>query len=326
MMSIQCQISAIAAIALLSGCTPDQLGAQPGPNGSAPANTQAGSTDLLEKCVKPLGVIVLDDARDPTLDKTLSSLDLPSPSEFLEAVAKKSGCFRISDGELDSRAPDLNVVVNFQWSSSSGNSIGSLADNLTGAGAIAAGLFKALSVNSAQSQLTASDSRNKRVVEKAQGSASSANMDVMSVLGDVSEGATGLAGSAGALISSVVSAAASSKSKSAPAKNPYKETNEGMIVASALVDSYNKVVVAVRAMPPMPSVQAAIRPNPASPHVWTINDEVDVLDYPADDGKPVITLDKGKAVNLTGRKHDGWTEVVDGEDWGWVPNNKLYQR
>ena len=140
MMSIQCQISAIAAIALLSGCTPDQLGAQPGPNGSAPANTQAGSTDLLEKCVKPLGVIVLDDARDPTLDKTLSSLDLPSPSEFLEAVAKKSGCFRISDGELDSRAPDLHVVVNFQWSSSSGNSIGSLADNLTGAGAIAVGV------------------------------------------------------------------------------------------------------------------------------------------------------------------------------------------
>ena len=228
------------------------------------------------------------------------------------------------------RAPDLDVTVNFHWSGANGNdTIGNLGDSATGAGAITLGLFRALKVNSAQSTLTAADARTRKTAKIVQGSSSGADVDVLSLLGNVSDATASNAApgsradTAGSVVSGLLSAGANAAGTT-PAKDsdPYVETAEGKTVAAALIDAYNKLVVAVRAMPPLPSVAAASPPDKAHAGRMT-KAKVAVLDYPASDGQLIEDLPKGTLVNLTDRERDGWTEIVDGDQWGWVPSKQL---
>ncbi len=320
---------------MVAGCTPDQLGSHPGPDATAAAPAQAGnakSSDALEKCDAPLAVVTLDDAKDQRLDKTLSSLDLSSPADFLESVAKRSGCLEVVDGGLQMRAPDLAVSVDFLWSGVNGNdTIGSLGDSATGVGAMALSVFKALKVDSAQSTLIATDARSGKAVGVGQGSATNADLDVLSALGGISDAAGSVASAdsqaatASSAVSGVLSAGASAAASAGAtrASDPYHDTVEGKTVAAALVVAYNKMVVAVRAMPPLPSVVAAQPPDGAGHHGLRTKDKVVLVDYPAKDGEKVEDLAKGIVVNPTGRDHDGWTEIVHGDQWGWAPSRQL---
>jgi curli biogenesis system outer membrane secretion channel CsgG len=109
----------------------------------------------------------------------------------------------------------------------------------------------------------------------------------------------------------------------------YGNTNEGKIIAAALLDNYNKVVGVVREDPSLQREVGSLREEAgkktASGAVFNEGDvvvpkiaNVKLLASPADAAKAVATLGKGEELVIIGTEQNGYVNVQGGAGAGWV--------
>ena len=109
----------------------------------------------------------------------------------------------------------------------------------------------------------------------------------------------------------------------------YGNTNEGKIIAAALLDNYNKVVGVVRGDPSLQRDVGTLREEAgkktAAGAVYNEGDvvmpkiaNVKLLASPADGAKALATLPKGEELVVIGAEKDGYLNVQSGSAAGWV--------
>ena len=109
----------------------------------------------------------------------------------------------------------------------------------------------------------------------------------------------------------------------------YGNTNEGKIIAAALLDNYNKVVGVVRGDPSLQRDVGSLREEAgkktAAGPVYNEGDvvtpkiaNVKLLSQPSDAGKALATLGKGEELVIVGPEKDGYLNVQGGSASGWV--------
>jgi curli biogenesis system outer membrane secretion channel CsgG len=109
----------------------------------------------------------------------------------------------------------------------------------------------------------------------------------------------------------------------------YGNTNEGKIIAAALLDNYNKVVGVVRGDPSLQRDVGTLKEEAAKKTVaGAVFNEGDIvtpkianvklLASPADDAKSLGTLPKGEELVVIGGEKNGYVNVQGGSASGWV--------
>ena len=109
----------------------------------------------------------------------------------------------------------------------------------------------------------------------------------------------------------------------------YGNTNEGKIIAAALLDNYNKVVGVVRGDPSLQRDVGTLREEAAKKTaagaVYNEGDvvmpkiaNVKLLASPADGAKALATLPKGEELVVIGAEKNGFVNVQSGSGAGWV--------
>lgn len=241
---------------LVSGCLSETtMGAGGGPaTGAAGPQGATNASAQLETCSQPLGTIALVESNIPGL----SQYGLSSPLPVLRLIAQQSGCFLVVErgqafnsmmrerelaksGEMRSGsnfgggqmvAADLSLTPNIIFSGDTGGGrTGAGLGALPGWGGVIAGAVAgSMKFTSAEAVLTIVDNRTGLQVAAADGSATARDIDI----GGALLGIGGVAGAGGL--------------------GAYGKTPEGKVVTAALMDAFNHAVIAVRNMPPLPSV------------------------------------------------------------------------
>jgi hypothetical protein len=109
----------------------------------------------------------------------------------------------------------------------------------------------------------------------------------------------------------------------------YGNTNEGKIIAAALLDNYNKVVGVVRGDPSLQRDVGTLKEEAGKKtKAGAVYNEGDVvmpkianvklLASPADGAKALATLPKGEELVVVGEEKDGFINVQSGSATGWV--------
>jgi hypothetical protein len=109
----------------------------------------------------------------------------------------------------------------------------------------------------------------------------------------------------------------------------YGKTNEGKIIAAALLDTYNKVVNVVRGDPSLQRDIGTLREEAgkktAAGAVYNEGDvvipkiaNVKLLATPTEGAKALVTLIKGEELVVTGAEQNGYVKVQGGSAEGWV--------
>jgi hypothetical protein len=109
----------------------------------------------------------------------------------------------------------------------------------------------------------------------------------------------------------------------------YGNTNEGKIIAAALLDNYNKVVGVVRNDPSLQREVGTLREEAAKKTIaGAVFKEGDIVTpkianvkifaTPAEDAKAVATLPKGEELVIIGEEKNGYVNVQGGSASGWV--------
>ena len=109
----------------------------------------------------------------------------------------------------------------------------------------------------------------------------------------------------------------------------YGNTNEGKIIAAALMDNYNKVVGVVRGDPSLQRDVGTLREEAGKKTVGgAVYNEGDVvvpkignvklLAQPSDGAKTLATLGKGEELVVVGAEQNGFLNVQGGSASGWV--------
>jgi hypothetical protein len=109
----------------------------------------------------------------------------------------------------------------------------------------------------------------------------------------------------------------------------YGNTNEGKIIAAALLDNYNKVVGVVRDDPSLQrdvgTLKEEAAKKTAAGAVYNEGDvvipkiaNVKLLASPADSAKALATLPKGEELVIIGAEQNGYLNVQAGSGAGWV--------
>jgi len=109
----------------------------------------------------------------------------------------------------------------------------------------------------------------------------------------------------------------------------YGNTNEGKIIAAALLDNYNKVVGVVRDDPSLQrdvgTLKEEAAKKTAAGAVYNEGDivipkiaNVKLLASPADSAKALATLGKGEELVIIGAEQNGYVNVQGGSGAGWV--------
>jgi hypothetical protein len=109
----------------------------------------------------------------------------------------------------------------------------------------------------------------------------------------------------------------------------YGNTNEGKIIAAALLDNYNKVVGVVRSDASLQRDVGTLREEAARKTVGgAVFNEGDVVlpkianvklfASPSDSAKSIATLSKGEELVVIGAEQNGYLNVQGGSAAGWV--------
>jgi curli biogenesis system outer membrane secretion channel CsgG len=208
-------------------------------SGSATNSGNQNAAPSLEKCEKNFGTIAVAQPQDH-VSQALSKYGLPAPNNLLRLMIQQSGCFRVvergvamenimqerrlqetgqlrsdsnmSKGQLKTADYILTAEVVFSEDNSAGAAIGAIGSlfGIPGVGAIAGLKFK-----QASTTLMLADTRSGEQIAAAEGSVEKADWGAGGFLGGVGGGA-------------------------------YTNTNEGKIVAAALLDNYNNIVKAIK--------------------------------------------------------------------------------
>jgi len=321
-------LAVVATNTLGAGVTDYKEGKGASPVQGAAGTAGSSGDKGLEHCDKPMGAIAVVEPQDYVM-ASLSRYNLQSPSSLIRMMVQQSNCFIVVErgqgmqnvmqerqlaaagelrqgsnmggGQMVSADFVLTPAVVFSEDNAGGvgGAVGGLLSRRNPLlGAVAGGLkFK-----EAQTSMLLADARSGVQVAAAEGSTRKADL----ALG----GALFGGGAAGAV-------------------GGYGNTNEGKIIAAALLNNYNKVVGVVRGDPSLQRDVGTLREEagkkPASGPVYNEGDvvmpkiaNVQLLSQPSAAGKPLATLAKGEELVIVGAEQDGYLNVQGGSASGWV--------
>lgn len=301
--------------------------------GASPVQGAAGTAGStgdkgLQHCDKPMGAVAVVEPQDYVM-ASLARYNLQSPTSLIRMMVQQSNCFIVvergqgmqnvmqerqlaSAGELRQGSnmgggqmvsADFVLTPAVVFSEDNAGGVGGAVGGLLSRrnpvlGAVAGGLkFK-----EAQTSMLLADSRSGVQVAAAEGSTRKA---------DLALGGALFGGGAAAAIGG------------------YGNTNEGKIIAAALLNNYNKVVGVVRGDPSLQREVGTLREEAGKKTVsGAVYNEGDVvmpkianvklLATPSDTAKAVATLPKGEELVIIGAEQDGYLNVQSGSAAGWV--------
>lgn len=297
--------------------------------GAAGTSGSAGDSGL-EHCDRPMGAIAVVEPQDHII-QALSRYQLSSPTGLIRMMIQQSNCFLVvergiamqnmmqerqlsNSGQLRQSsnvgggqmvAADFILTPSVVFSESNAGGVGAGVAGLFGrsgraVGAVAGGLkFK-----EAQTSMLLADARSGVQVSAAEGSTRKA---------DIGLGGALFGGGGGAAVGG------------------YGNTNEGKIIAAALLDNYNNIVGVVRNDESLQrnvgtlKQEAAAGGSTAAGAVFEEGDvlvpkiaKVAIVAEPKDGSKVVGTLLRGDEVVVVGKQENGFVQVQGSTVSGWV--------
>jgi hypothetical protein len=323
-------LSLAAAPAFAQGITQPKQG-KGGSVVKGSAGTE-GRTDggNLEHCAAPMAAMAVVEPQSEVLI-ALTRYNLQSPVGLIRLMIQQSNCFIVVErgagmqnmmqeralaggGELRQNsnmgggqmvAADFILTPAVVFSENNAGGVGGAVGGLFGhkAAAVSA-VAGGLKFKEAQTSMLVADARSGVQVAAAEGSTKKADL-----------------GAGGALFGGGVGAAIGG----------YGNTNEGKIIAAALMDNFNKVVTAVRNDPALQRNVGTLKQEASAGGAkkgGAVFDEGDVLlpkianvklmAEPSDTAKPLATLGRADEVVVVGAVKDGYVHVQGPTASGWV--------
>jgi hypothetical protein len=318
----------VSATAVAQGITGTRQG-QGGSVVQGSAGTDGSKGDSgLEHCDKPMGAMAVVEPQDFII-ASLRRYNLGSPTGLIRLMIQQSNCFvvvergiglqnamqeralqqggqlradsNVGGGQMVTADYILTPAVVFSENNAGGVAAGAVG-GLFGrtVGAIAGGLkFK-----EAQTSMLMADARSTVQVAAAEGSTRKADLGVGGLF----------AGGGGGV-----------------AAGGYGNTNEGKIIAAALMDNYNNIVKVVRNDPTLQrsvgtlAQEAAAGGQRQAGAVFAEGDVlgpkiagVKILSQPVDNAKEIGTLGRAEEVVVIGKEQNGFINVQGANGAGWV--------
>jgi hypothetical protein len=296
-------------------------------NGAAGPTGDSGKSGI-QHCTKPMGALAVVEPQDYVM-QALSRRGLQSPTSLIRLMIQQSNCFIIVDrgmgmqnlmqerdlaasGELRANSnmgrgqmvsADFVLTPSVVFSEDDAGAVGAA---VTGAisrhnpllGAVASGL----KFQEAQTSMLITDARSGIQVAAAEGSTRKADLQLStSLIGTRAGGTVG----------------------------GYGKTNDGKIIAAALLDNYNKVVGVIRSDNSLQRNVGSLREEVARKVVGgAVFSEGDIVTpkianvklfaQPTESGASVATLIKGEELVVMGGEENGYLKVQGGSAEGWV--------
>ena len=284
----------------------------------------------LEHCDKPMGAMAVVEPQDHII-QALARYQLQSPSGLIRMMIQQSNCFivvergvgmqnmmqerqlsnsgqlrqssNVGGGQMVAADFILTPAVVFSENNAGGVGAG-VAGLFGGAGRAVGAVAGGLKFKEAQTSMLVADSRSGVQVAAAEGSTRKADLNLGGALFGGGWGG-GIGG--------------------------YGNTNEGKIIAAALLDNYNQVVGVVRGDPTLQRSVGSLREEAAAGGKTTagaVFEEGDVLvpkigkvaiiAQPQDGAKVVGNLVRGDEVVVIGKQENGYVNVQGTSVSGWV--------
>lgn len=296
-------------------------------NGAAGPGGATGKSGI-ERCERPLAAVAVVEPQDYVM-QALSRRGLQSPTSLIRLMVQQSNCFLVVDRGMGlqnlQQERDLADAGELRAGSNMGggqmlsadfiltptvifseDDAGALQGAVTGAisrhdpllGAIASGI----KFQEAQTSMLLTDSRTGVQVAAAEGSTRKADLKLSgSLLGSRAGGTLG----------------------------GYGKTNEGKIIAAALLDNFNKVVAVVRNDTSLQRDVGTLREEASRKNkggaVFNEGDvvvpkieNVKLLATPSAGAAELGTLRKGEELVVVGGEQNGYVNVQGGSAEGWV--------
>ena len=281
---------------------------------------------VLEKCDAPKGTIAVAEPQSHVI-MALSRYNLPPPTSLLRQYIQNSNCFQVVErgramrniqqernlsesgmlqqdsnmggGQMVTADFVMTPDVIFKDSNAGGAGVGAAVGSLFGGiGSLGGAVAGGMKFQEAQTTLTMADTRSTIQVASASGTYKKADWAFGGVLGAIGGGA-------------------------------YTSTDEGKIVAAALLDNYNNIVRDVRSNPSLLESTSAVAQQNAAASLQAVNhrpgavlraklDNVKVLAGPERGADVVSKLKKGEEVVFMGDAEDGYLYVQGSDAEGWV--------
>jgi len=281
---------------------------------------------VLEKCDAPKGTVAVAEPQSHVI-MALSRYNLPPPTSLLRQYIQNSNCFQVVErgramrniqqernlsesgmlqqdsnmggGQMVTADFVMTPDVIFKDSNAGGAGVGAAVGSLFGGiGSLVGAVAGGVKFQEAQTTLTMADTRSTIQVAAASGTYKKADWAFGGVLGAIGGGA-------------------------------YTSTDEGKIVAAALLDNYNNIVRDVRSNPSLLESTSAVAQQNAAASLQAVNHRpgavlraklanVKVLEGPERGADVVSKLKKGEEVVYMGDAEDGYLYVQGSDAEGWV--------
>lgn len=281
---------------------------------------------VLEICDGPKGTLAIAEPQDHII-MALRAYNLPPPTQLLRQYVQNSNCFQVverglamrniqqerdlaNDGMLQQNSNMggsqmvtadfvMTADVMFADKNAGGAGVGAAVGSLFGGiGSLVGAVAGGVKFQEASTTLTLSDVRSTIQVAAASGTYKKADWAFGGVLGAVGGGA-------------------------------YTSTDEGKIVAGALLDNYNNIVKDIRNNPSLLESTSAVGQQNAAASLQAVNyqpgavlraklNNVKVMEAPNKDADVVAKLAKGEEVVFMGESEEGFVYIQSSEAEGWV--------
>jgi hypothetical protein len=304
-------------------------------DGAAGPNGATGKSGI-QRCDKPFGAVTVVEPQSYVM-QALSRRGLQSPTSLIRLMVQQSNCFIVVDrgmgmqnlmqerdlassGELregsnmgggQMMAADYVLTPTVVFSEDDAGAVGAAVSGVISRhnpllGSVASGL----KFQEAQTSMMLTDARSGIQVAAAEGSTRKADLQLStSLLGTRAGGTVG----------------------------GFGKTNEGKIIAAALLDNFNNVVTAIRSNTSLQRNVGTLREETsrkvASGAVFSEGDvvtpkiaNVKLFAAPIDSGEPLATLAKSEELVVIGAEQNGYINVQSGSAAGWVRKVLLSRR
>jgi len=296
--------------------------------GAAGTQGSQGAASNLQKCDKPMATLAVAEPQDYVM-QSLGQYGLQSPSGLIRLMIQQSGCFLVverglamqnlqqerelaNSGQLKQGSnmgggqmvtADFVLTPSIVFSENNAGGVGAALGGLFGhKNSLIGGIVGGLKFKEAQTSMLLADVRSGIQVAAAEGSTKKADLSLGGFLGG--------GGAAGGL-------------------GGYANTNEGKIIAAALMDNYNNIVNAVRGDPALNRGVGSLHEEAGkvatAGAVYNEGDvltpkikNVKVLSSPSDGGKVLATLPSGAELIFLGEEKSGYVKVQGPDSEGWV--------
>jgi len=312
----------------------EEGGAKPPISGSASDQGATKAAPTLEKCEKPFGTVAVAQPQS-YLSQALAQYSLPPPNNLLRLIIQQSNCFvvverglamqnimqeralsennemqsesNIGKGQLVAADFLLTPEVTFNQSDAGGigGAIGAVASSFFGVGGnIVGALAGGVKFKQAQTTLMLADARSGIQIAAAEGNVEKTDWGVGGALGG---------------------------SKAVGAAGAYTSTAEGKVIAAALLNNYNNIVLAIKNKPSLiaatgpsaskenakKSVQAGVGLNNGDvvrPKIAGIK----VFALASDKAKVLAKLNKSDEIIYLGEEDNNFIKIEGANINGWV--------